>query len=111
MEWNTCCCHYHTKFKLLVNGLNDMQSDLVGIHTACLCKCPKVCAMEVKSVPNCPWYVQFSLFSGIRNLWMSIMCVKPPDSMWHKSKCLLGECLNCGTQNLKIYFHELLFDK
>lgn len=42
-----------------------MQSDLVGIHTTCLCKCPEVCAMEVKGVPNCPWYVQFSLLVGL----------------------------------------------
>jgi hypothetical protein len=71
--------------------------------------CMEVCVMEVQGAPNCPCFIQSSLFSGIANLWMSIMCVKPPDSMWHKSKCLLGECPNCGIQNQKIYSHELLF--
>ncbi len=111
MEWNTCCCHYHTKLKLLVNGLNDMQNDPAGIHTACLCEYPEVCVVEVKGAPNCPCFVQSSLFSGITNLWMSMMCVKPPDSMWHKSKCLLRKCPNCDNQNLKIYSHGLLFDQ
>lgn len=109
MEWNTCCCRYHTKLKLLVNGLNDMQSHPASIHIACLCKCPEVCAMEVKGVPNCPCPIQSSLFSGITHTF--IMCVKPLDSMWHKNKCLLRECPNCGIQNLKIYSHELLFDQ
>jgi hypothetical protein len=79
-----------------------MQIDLVGIHVACVCKCPEVCAVNVKSTFDCACFAHFQVYGGIIDLWTSIMCGKPLDSLWHKMECLLGERPNCGIQILKI---------
>jgi len=92
----------------LVNGLNDMQINLVGIHATCVCKYPKVCAVNVESTFDCACFTHSQIYGGITNLWTSIMCGKSLDSLWHKRECLLGKCPNCGIQILKIYYQELL---
>jgi len=83
-----------------------MRSDSIGIHVACLCKCPKVCIGDVESTSTCLYSTRFHLFGVITNLWMSILCVKPLNFLWHKRECLLGDCLDCGIQ-IKICFQEL----
>jgi hypothetical protein len=39
---------------------------------------------------------------------MSILCVKPLNSLWHKRECLLGDYPDYGIQMSKICFQELL---
>jgi hypothetical protein len=73
-------------------------------YMACLCKCPKVFVVDVESTSTCLCYVGFHLFGDITDLWMSILCAKPLNSLWHKSECLLGDCPNCGIQMLKTCF-------
>ncbi len=101
-EWNTCCCRYHTELKLLVTGFNDMRSDSTDIHAICLCKCQEVCVVDAESTSACMRSANVQVFGGIIDMWSSILCAKPQDSSWHKKECLLGECPNCGIQNLKI---------
>jgi hypothetical protein len=87
----------------MVNGLNDMQINLVGIHATCVCKYLEVCVVNVESTFNCACSTHSQIYGGITNLWTSIMCGKYVDSLWHKRECLLGECPTCGIQILKGY--------
>jgi hypothetical protein len=36
-------------------------------------------------------------------LWESIVCPWDEFSYWHAWDCLLGECENCGVENIPIY--------
>jgi hypothetical protein len=38
-----CCCHYHTKFNKLKEGLNGIKSCAKVVHGQCHCPCIKTC--------------------------------------------------------------------
>jgi hypothetical protein len=73
-------------------------------------KCQEVCVVDAESTSACMCFanvqvfggIVVQVFGGIVDMWSSILCAKPQDSSWHKKECLLGECPNCGIQNLKI---------
>jgi hypothetical protein len=72
------------------------------LHAMCLCKCQEVCVVDAESTSACMCFANVQVFGGIIDMWSSILCAKPQDPSWHKKECLLGECPNCGIQNLKI---------
>ncbi len=72
------------------------------LHATCLCKYLKVCVIDVENTSTCLCFIGFHLFGGIIDLWMSILCVKPLNSLWHERECLLGNYPDCGIQVLKI---------
>ncbi len=91
-HWNTCCCHYHTKLRELMVVVNDMQCTRKGNHDMCPCTCKEVCNAQSAESSRSRWFAHLSIFSGLNAMWMSILCQKPPLSLWHATRCLEGEC-------------------
>jgi hypothetical protein len=42
-NWNTCCYHYHKKFKKFMHGINNMRISDNNISINCCCRCNEVC--------------------------------------------------------------------
>lgn len=121
-EWNTCCCRYHQEIRELLNGLNDIRTSGKGVHGedgTCTCRCSQVCAIPMHSCDPPPGTVtpasqclsHLLQFSGVTELWQSLLCAKEPLSPWFKRDCLMGQCDQCGVKNLKLCPVELQSDQ
>lgn len=106
--WNTCCCKYHQELSDLKQGVNEFREDSQGVHLDCFCICEMVCNSSL-GIRGCS--ANTMIYGRLTNLWESILCVKDEYQMWHKRECLLGECLSCGLQLLKICPHEKTSEK
>jgi len=42
-------------------------------------------------------------YPGLTTLWELVVYPCQKNSKWHARECLLGECENCGVENLPIY--------
>ncbi len=49
-----------------------------------------------------------NVYIGVTMLWEECVCPKPKLQEWHKLKCLMGVCGECGTHILPIYPNESL---
>ena len=79
-----------------------MQTDKLGVHNSCNCKCQFVCGGL-----GCANAARFcnahrEVYERLTNLSLSILCEKVEFFAWHCRACLLGECLDCGLQLLRI---------
>jgi hypothetical protein len=86
-----------------------MICKVINWHTRCICNCPEVDVIDVENTFTCLCFTRFHLFGGIIDQWMSILCAKPLNSLWHKRECSLGDWCDCGIQMLKICFQKLLY--
>ena len=106
-SWSTCCYRYHTEVGLLLRALNEFRKDPSGIHVACSCDCQQVCSKgdDPTSAIGCSASLQtYESFSGF---WSLVLYPIGPRCLWHNRECLLGECLHCGVDTLKICPLEL----
>jgi hypothetical protein len=110
MQWNTCCCCYHTKMQELLLGICDIKTMGKGIHDHCSCTCNEVCNIQQHDYmqPSDKCYAKLDIFNGLTQLWMSMFCPKPKLSFWHAKSCLEGLCSNYGVNSLKIWLEELI---
>lgn len=105
---NTCYMH-HVKFNELRLALNLMKTNNT-IHDTKKCgyHCDNVCDQHGQ-----PCQASSIVYKGITHLWMDVVCPKGELEKWHSHKCLFGNYLMCGIQNLSFCPKELarfLFD-
>jgi hypothetical protein len=82
-------------------GLDNVQNLGKGVDGDCVCSC-EVCKPNVDNVNLQSYDVHLSQFCGVIALWTSILCSKGELDMFHKRVCLMGECLDCGVEKLKL---------
>lgn len=103
-QWNTCC-HYHMDLKELLLAMNDMWRQRKGVHDRCSYVCSKVCntqeheGMQLTNTIRCS--TNLVLFSGLTQMWTSMLHLKPILSLWHSKNCLEVLFLECGVDILK----------
>jgi len=75
-----------------------------SIHLDCSYNCE-----EVYQSTNLDSYVcvgNMATYPGLTTLWELVVYPCQKNSKWHARECLLGECENCGVENLPIYLVE-----
>jgi hypothetical protein len=105
--WNTCCCRYHQELTELMIAIDVMRTDKKGVHSDCSCDCIVVCGGLDCGLTSRFCNVHRETFGRLTNLWTSILCEKGELSMWHKRSCLLGECVECGVNLLRVCPFEM----
>jgi hypothetical protein len=100
-ERNVCCCIYHVEVMLIVAALNRMRDWRLGIHKhdtseGVYCFCDTCCPPGSYGANGCRAHLLH--FTGTTHLWQSCVCVKGEMDLWHKRKCLMGECVHYGVQ-------------
>jgi hypothetical protein len=95
----------------LLIAVDIMRSDKEGVHSDCDCKCDMVCGGSVNnwSIKMCS--VHLKVYQRLTNLWESILCEKEDMCMWHKWDCLMGNCIDCGIELLRVCPLELASEK
>jgi hypothetical protein len=109
--WNTCCCRYHQEMMELLIAMDIMRSDKEGVHSDCECKCDMVSgdSFSNRSIRMCSAHLK--VYQRLTNLWESILCEKEDMCMWHKRDCLMGNCIDCGIELLRVCPLELASEK
>ena len=100
--WNTCCCKYHQELLELLRALDTMRVDKLGVHSSCNCECEFVYGGLDSANAGRFCNAHREVYERLTNLWSSILCEKIKFSAWHRRACLLGECLDCGLQLLRV---------
>ena len=91
---NTCCV-YHIQLMYFLNAFNIMCSKAFVFHgNSCTCEC-NVCNSSMV-LGKCT--TSEHTFKGITKLWESCVCPKGENDMFHKFKCLMGQCKDCGVR-------------
>ena len=88
-----------------------MRRDEEGVHKDCTCSCI-ICAApneEESTMLGCDAHNE--IYERLTHLWSSVLCQKSEFDRWYKRECLLGECINCGVQNLRICPSEVSSEK
>ena len=93
---NICCYIYHVEAQMLCAALNRMRDGSFGIHNDqtefCFCD---ICH-PASSIGH-DWCCAYqNMFAGLTALCHLCVCLKGEFDMWHKKRCLLGECQDCG---------------
>jgi hypothetical protein len=110
-EWNTCCCRYHTKLNKLRLGLQNIQSQERGVHVECNCACHLVCRpTSCEGGANFQCCAHTTTFPTLTTLWSSILCPLPKLVLFCKRACIMGDCEECGIQNLNIFVDKYKMD-
>jgi hypothetical protein len=109
--WNTCCCRYHQELTKLMIAINGMRTDKKGVHSDCSCDYTVVCGGIDCGLSSQICNAHREIFERLMNQWTSILCEKGELSMWHKCSCLLGECVECGVNLLRVCPSEMSSEK
>ena len=109
--WNTCCCRYHQELMELLNALDIMRTDKQGVHFNCTCHCDMVCGGVGCEHTFTMCDAHKLKYERLTALWTSILCPIDEFSMWHKRDCLMGNCVDCGLQLLRVCPLELSSEK
>ena len=90
--WYTCYCIAHIQMSFLRDAVNSIRQGSHGLHGLnCTCKCD-IC----KSTNSCKACTR--TFTSLTLLWELVVCPKVDGSIYHKLKCLIGECSSCGPE-------------
>ena len=101
MERDVCCSVYYVEVMLIVATLNCMRDQRLGIHKhdtieGGYCFCDTCCPPGSYGADRCRAHLVY--FTGMIHLWQSCVCTKEEMDLWHKQKCLIGECVHYGIQ-------------
>ena len=81
----------------LKDALNHLRSRKFGLHGGeCQCNCQMCAGNGSNSICSSIAHT----YSGVTDLWESVVCPKQEGELFHNRKCLMGECKNCGVQKL-----------
>jgi hypothetical protein len=84
---------------MIRDGVNAMRLSQ-GVHPADhSCDCG-VCDMYEDGGEGLLCSAKHLTYQSITLLWQECVCVKDVNQHWHKRACLVGECGDCGVENL-----------
>lgn len=98
-EHNVCYCIYHVEMNELQIGLNNMCTTF-GIHSNYGCNWEEFYQSNNLNSFICDG--SLNTYLNLTSLWESVVYPREELSKWHARECLLGECENCGVDNLPI---------
>jgi hypothetical protein len=78
-----------------MKGIKEVHDE----HFSCTCV---VCVGFTSSA----CVVSCTKFSGLTNMWISVLCPTLQKSTFHSLKCLEGKCVSCGIDMLITYLIE-----
>ena len=85
------------QMSFLKDALNHLRSRKFGLHGGeCQCNCQMCAGNGSNSICSSIAHT----YSGVTELWESVVCPKQEGELFHNRKCLMGECKNCGVQKL-----------
>jgi hypothetical protein len=92
-------CKYHMEIIMIRDGVNAMRlsQDVHPVDHSCDCA---VCDMYEDGGEGLLYFAKHMTYQSITLLWQECICVKDVDQQWHKRACLVGECGDCGVENL-----------
>lgn len=96
---NVCCCKHHVEMDLLKEAMNRFRQHQHNCKD-CICDC-SMCRPSLIDVAQSPCLATRNQLMSVRCWIEEALCPREEGKEWHNKSCIMGECENCGVQNVQ----------